>query len=239
MFQKIVPFNTQTHGNKKVKTVDTFHFVAKTHIASLLVNEFKRASADLAIVFLKDGGKYGAYALLGLTPGQNLFVDENGEWTGRYIPAIVRRYPFALGKGQGQDQFLFCIDEESDFISETEGEPLVGPDGKPSEVVEKAKSFLTDIYRFSETTQRFCQEIADRNLLKPLNMQMKDSGTGQVQSVTGAFAIDEQRLSELSDEDFLAFRKNGALPLIYAHIFSLANVQKLIRKQKGRGGAAA
>ncbi len=236
MFKKIVPFNTQTHGNKKIKPVDTFDFVSGTHISSLLVSEFKSACAELPIVFLKEGEKYGAYALLGLKPGQNLFVDEEGQWTGRYIPAIIRRYPFALGKGQGQDQFLFCVDEQSDFLSETEGEPLVGPDGKPTEIVEKAKSFLTDIYRYSETTNRFCKELADKNLLKPLNMQMKDAG-GQVQSVTGAFAVEENRLGDLTDEDFLAFRKNGALPLIYAHLFSLNNIQKLIRLQKKRDAA--
>ncbi|MFP4350507.1 MAG: SapC family protein [Thermodesulfobacteriota bacterium] len=232
MFQKIVPFNTQAHGHKKIKPVDTFHFVSKTHISSLLVSEFKRAAEDLPIVFLKDGENYGAYALLGLKPGQNLFVNPEGEWTGRYIPAIIRRYPFALGKGQGQDQFLFCIDEESPFISDTEGEPLVGPDGKPSEVVEKAKTFLTEIYRYSETTARFCKEIAEKGLLKPMNMQMKHAESGQVQSVTGAFAVDEKQLNELPDEEFLAFRKNGALPLIYAHLFSLSHIQKLIRKQK-------
>jgi hypothetical protein len=231
MFKKIVPFNTQVHGHKKVKPVDSFEFISNTHIASLLISEFKRAATDLPIVFLKEGEKFGAFALLGLKPGQNLFVNEKGEWTGRYIPAIIRRYPFALGKGHAEDQFLFCIDEESPFISDIEGEPLVGPDGKPSEVVEKAKGFLTEIYKFNQTTERFCVELAEKELLKPLNMQMKDAGSGQLQSVTGAFAVDEKRLNELSDEEFLSFRKKGALPLIYSHIFSLSHVQKLIKKQ--------
>ncbi len=228
MFKKIVPFNTQNHSNLKVKPVDSFNFAKTSHIVSIIVNEFNRVALTYPIVFLKDNEeKYNAYALLGLKQGENLFVDEEGKWQSGYVPAIIRRYPFALGKGQAQDQFIVCIDEESPFINEEEGQPLVKEDGNPGEVVEKAKDFLTEIYRFNELTSRFCRELEDRNLLTQLNMQIK-GGEAPV-NIAGCFGVDEKKLNALTDDEFLALRKNGSLPLIYAHLLSLAQIERLAR----------
>lgn len=237
MFKKLVPFNGQRHGNKKLRPVDNFKFAANSYLASLVVNEFSRASSVYPIVFLKDGSKenpekFGVYALLGLRQGENLFVDEQGNWDAPYIPAIIRRYPFALGRSEAEgNNFLVCIDEESEFINETEGQPLTKEDGQPAEVVEKAKEYLSDLYKYGELTTRFCKDLADRELLTPLNMQIRDPHGGPSQSIGGCFGVNENKLNELSDQDFLELRKRGALPLIYAHLFSLPNMERLIRMQ--------
>ena len=44
---------------------------------------------------------------------------------------------------------------------------------------------------------------------------------------SGFRIIDEQKLAELADEDFLEWRKKGWLPFIYAHLFSGAQWQRL------------
>ncbi|GBC61691.1 peptidase [Desulfonema ishimotonii] len=235
MFKKIVPFNTQAHANKKVKPVNTFNFIANTHVVALMANEMSRAAHSFPVVFLKEGENYGLYALMGLKQNENLFVDSEGKWeTSAYIPAIIRRYPFALGKGQpDSDQFMICIDEESDFLSENEGEPLV-TDGKPGPIIEKAKGFLTELYRSGEVTTAFCKALAERDLFSPLNMQLKDKVSGVTQNITGCYAINEKKISEMPDEDFLALRKRGFLPLIYAHTFSLTHIERLVRIQGER-----
>jgi len=234
MFKKIVPFNAQTHGAKRIKPVDNYTFAEKSYIASLVVSEFNRVAPHYPIVFLKEAeSRFGVYALLGLQQGENLFVTEDGKWDAGYIPAIIRRYPFALGKGGEENQFLICIDEESDFLNEEEGEPLV-EDGKPGQVVEKAKQYLSELYRLSELTKRFCQDLIDRDLLMPLNMQVRKGDGETAQSIAGCYGVNEKNLNEMPDDKFLELRKNGTLSLIFAHLLSLSNVEKLVKKRTKR-----
>ena len=62
------------------------------------MHEFARAAAVYPIVFVEDKTKdaFRPVTLLGLDAGENLFVSESGKWEASYIPAIIRRYPFAL-----------------------------------------------------------------------------------------------------------------------------------------------
>jgi len=56
-------------------------------------------------------------------------------------------------------------------------------------------------------------------------------------------AVDENKLNELSDEQFKELRANGALGAIYAHMISLLNWQRVItralRAQQAAAPAAA
>jgi hypothetical protein len=230
MYKRIVPFNTRAFANKKVKPVNNFSFASGNHVVSLMVNEFNRAAGTYPIVFLKEQeDQLSPFALLGFQQGENLFVDADGQWKAGYIPAVIRRYPFALGKGKEENQFMLCIDDESEFLSETEGQPLVQEDGSPGEIVEKAKEYLSELHRSGEITRRFARELSDRELLRPLNMKVQ--GGEKTLNVGGCFCVDEKKLAELPDEDFLALRKVGALPLVYAHLVSLGQMERLARLQ--------
>jgi SapC len=55
-------------------------------------------------------------------------VDSNGAWSGSYIPAFVRRYPFMLGE-MGNDRSVACIDEKYEGLNPTIGERLFTEDG--------------------------------------------------------------------------------------------------------------
>ncbi|MGE0083695.1 MAG: SapC family protein [Desulfococcaceae bacterium] len=233
MYKKLVPFNSRTHAKKRLKPVNSFNFAKNNHIASLMINELSRASSIYPVVFLKEGEKYGLFALLGLKPGENLFVGDKGQWEAGYIPAIIRRYPFMLGKTENSENFMVGLDEESGFLSETEGQPLVDKDGKPSQVVENIKQYLSEIHRFSEITNRFCQDLADRNLLAPLNLQIKSANSGPSLNIAGCHGVHEKKFNELPDTDFLELRKKGLLPLIYSHLLSLAQLDRLIRLRGG------
>jgi len=233
MYKKLVPFNSRTHAQKRLKSVNSFNFAKNNHIASLMINELSRASSIYPVVFLKEGEKYGLFALLGLKPGENLFVGDKGQWEAGYIPAVIRRYPFMLGKTENSESFMVGLDEESEFISDTEGQPLVEKDGKPSQVVENVKQYLSEIHRFSEITTRFCQDLADRDLLAPLNLQIKSANDGPSLNIAGCHGIHEKKFNELPDTEFLELRKKGLLPLIYAHLLSLAQLDRLIRLRGG------
>jgi hypothetical protein len=233
MFKKIVPFAPKNFSGKKVRPVNTFEFAKGSHIASIMVNEYNRAAGIYPIVFLKDGEKYNSYVMMGLNQNENLFIDEEGHWKSGYIPAIIRRYPFVLAKTQQADNFMLGIDEESEFLSDTEGEDLLDSEGNPSKLVENAKQYLTELHKASLMTERFCKELADRELIGPLNLQIR-SGNETMRNIGGCFGINEAKFNELPDEDFLELRKRGILPLIYAHILSLSQFERLVQMRSGK-----
>lgn len=75
-----------------------------------VIDEFVVASRHLPIVFVPTASKPTPVFLLGAQPGENRHVDPAGAWTGGYVPAYVRRYPFIIGDNAGAEP-LVCIDE--------------------------------------------------------------------------------------------------------------------------------
>ncbi len=228
MFKKMVPITKQQHAKKRVLPVNSFKFASNSYLVSVIGSEFNKVATLYPIVFVKDGDELRPFALLGLKQGQNLFVDKEGRWNAHYIPAIIRRYPFVLGRNEGNNELMICIDEESEFVSETQGEPLFDEQGNPAPIIEKARNYLIELQRFSELTNMFSKAMSERELLAPLKMQIKNAQGGMV-NIDGVFAINETKLNELPDEVFIELRKRGALPLIYAHLLSLIQMERLVQ----------
>lgn len=229
MFKKIVPLHNDRHAKLKLKQINSFSFTAGIHLASIMANEFYRAAATYPIVFIEDQNKdeFRPVVLLGLQPQENLFVNAEGQWEATYVPAIIRRYPFALARTGEEGRFTVCIDEESDFFSEEEGQPLFEKKGKPAQLMENIKQYLSRLQQMEQVTQQFCIKLKETNMFAPLNMRVRQADS--IQNITGAYAVNDQRVANLSDETFLAWRKENMLPLIYSHLVSLTQIERLVQ----------
>lgn len=237
MFEKMVPVNKDRHGGKKIKVAGDFKFAAPFHLAYLTVQEFVRAASTYPIVFLEDASQDGfrPVALLGLEAGKNLFVDEAGVWDANYIPAIVRRYPFALAPSNEEDRYLVCIDEASGMLNDDDGVALFDEKGEPSQVMENVKRYLSELQQMDESTRAFTRFLQENNLLTPLSMRVNASN--QVRNITGCYVINEERLNNYGGEKFLEVRDQRYLPAIYAHLISLAQIERLAKRKDGRAPA--
>jgi len=229
IFKKIMPLQQERHGQLKLKPNNSFTFAAGTHVAGVMANEFFQLASTYPIVFVEEPkqDEFRPVALLGLEPGQNLFVDGNGKWEAAYIPAIVRRYPFVLARTNEEGRYTVCIDEESGFFSEEDGRPLFTDDGQPAEVLERVKRYLSGLQQMEQLTKEFCHTLKEHNLFAPLNMRVRKADA--VQNITGAYAVNEQRLEALKDETFLDLRKQKMLPMAYSHLISLAQIERLLQ----------
>lgn len=202
-------------------------FAAQTHYVPLAAVELYEAARDYPIVFA-GGENASPLAILGLRPGQNLFVDAEGRWAeGTFVPAFVRRYPFVLARpGPEVTDFTVCLDESYEGLSETEGGPLFDEQGKESahvsRVVELLKEFLTE----TERTRRFVQRLEQLELLAIQSMQVQDRH-GRKFALRDFRMIDEAKLKGLSDDVLGELHRAGYLGCIYAHLISLGNVTQL------------
>jgi hypothetical protein len=232
----VVPITKESHATKKIKRIESYAFAANYNLASVMVHEFSKAAVNYPVVFIenKQNDGFRPVALLGFSEGENLFVDEDGKWNASYIPAIIRRYPFALAPTQKEGRFTVCIDESSDAVNDEEGQDMFDKNGEPTKLMEQVKRYLAGLHQMEMVTGQFCKTLAEKNLFMPLTMRFRDDKT--IRNVGGAYVVNEKRLNSLSDEEFLALRKDNFLQPIYSHLISLAQVRQLnILKSKRLG----
>ena len=227
MFEQVVPVNKDRHAKKKVRMSNDFGFASNFHLAYLTTHEFVRAALIYPVLFLEDKANDGfrPVALLGLDAGENLFVDSQGQWSASYIPAIIRRYPFALSKSDEDDRYIVCVDEASSLLSDTEGAAMFDEDGNPTQVIDNIKRYLGELQMMDRVTLEFINFLVHNNLLTPSNMRVNVAN--QVRNITGCYVINEERLNNFTDQKFLELRQKGYLPAIYAHLMSLVQIERL------------
>ncbi|TVQ68584.1 MAG: peptidase [Oceanospirillales bacterium] len=235
MFKKLVPLNKDVHAGTKVLPIDSFSFAKPFHIASMMVHEFARAASVYPIVFLEDKeqDEFKPVAMLGLEAGENLFISEDGSWKASYVPAIIRRYPFALARNSDQpEQFTVCIDEDADVVSKAEGQALFDEKGEPTNVVDNVKKYLGEMHQMEIFTKAFSHFLSENNLFTPLSMRVRYDG--QIRNVTGCYVVNEERLNNLSDKKFLEIREKRYLAPIFAHLTSLSQLERLAMLKDGQ-----
>ena len=239
MYKSLVPVNKARHEGKKIKQVQGFGFAADFHIASIMVHEFARASSLYPVVFLEDKEQdsFRPVVLMGMDAGENLFVGADGKWQASYVPAIIRRYPFALASTGEEGKYTVCIDEGSELISETEGVPLFNELGEPAEALENVKRYLGELQQMDAFTNEFCKYMVAHNMLTPLNMRVQQAD--QVKNINGCYVINEERLNGLSVDGFMELRDKRYLPAVYAHLLSLAQIERLMTLKEERLAALA
>lgn len=224
----LVPVSRETQGKMRLKPVTSFSFAAGSGLVRVLAGEAGQIAMNYPIVFVTENDAILPFAMLGLSKGENLFVDDAGRWLGLYIPAILRRFPFFMGRssaGDAKENLMLLVDDA--YLSETEGEPLFGPDeGEPKGPVARAIQFLTEIAIQDARTATIIKSMADSQLFDPLPLQVTRGSDAPV-NLTGIMTINEAKLNALPDDKFLEFRRSGALTLAYAHLISLGQFGRL------------
>ncbi len=226
-YKKPVVLNREAHRPLKVRGVPSFAYAAQTNSVPLTGNEFAAAARSLPILFVPDANKDPSpIALLGLRQDENLFVEANGGWSGSYIPAFIRRYPFVLiDKGTPGD-FMVGIDEAYAGFNADDGEPLFADDGSEGPALKRAIDFLNAYQLEAKKTQDFLAQLQRLELLIPrvINVTQKD---GAKFSLNGFFVVDELKLSKLDDKELGNLMRSGHMGWIYMHLLSIHNITDL------------
>jgi hypothetical protein len=232
------PLDMERHKDKALVARRTFTFAAKSNSVPITVDEIAVCARHYPFVFT-DSNPAVPVAVLGLRQGENLMVDEDGVWDrSTYIPGYVRRYPFIFLERQTANQFALCIDEESGLIENGGGSRALFSDGQPSEITRRALSFCSAYHRQFMATKDFVKAMTDTALLNEKVAQVS-IGDGQRVALQGLRVIDELRLKELADKEFLALRRRGYLSAVYCQLMSQNNWSALARRMSARIPASA
>jgi hypothetical protein len=224
-YDQVQALNSETHAQWRIAPQASWAFAAKAHAVPLLAQEFAAAQADYTIAFAKDeAGTYMPVALLGLKAEQNLFVNAQGQWQqGAYIPAYVRRFPFAPA-GEG-DKMVVVVETSSGVVgSFAEGEPLFD-NGQPTETLQRALGLVEAFHREAQGTQAFCRWLDEQQLLTPVTAEVR-AGEQAAHRLDGMWVVNETKFNALADDEVLKLFKSGQLAWVYAHLMSLKNLSK-------------
>jgi hypothetical protein len=234
-YSQIVPINKSLHQQWVIKPNVDAGFSRNAHVVLALITEFAQLSHEYPIVFMKNGDQVSPVAMLGIREGENLFVDNNGKWDARYIPAYVRRYPFTFTEAP-EGKLLLSIDAAYAGLSKTggEGARLFDLQGKESDFLQNMLKFAQQFQEGYVSTLQFGKELNELGLLKEMDAQMTLSAGGKYK-IQGFYLVDEEKLRVLGAETLVRILKNGMLGAIYAHLLSLDNFNGFIAKLARQG----
>jgi hypothetical protein len=223
MFEKIVVLNSTQPSALRLAPTTDWRFCASELLVPLAYTEMADAAREYPLVFLND--KPLVYALLGFEQGVNAYVADDGRWRAHYRPARLRAYPFALAPVPGQTgRFALVMDADAPQLLQPQGEPLfVG--GQPGPELKARKALLEAMAQAEPATRRVVQAIRAAGLLVDRAVQVREPAPDRP-ALGGFQVIDERALNALPDAAFAALRQAGALPLVYAHLLSMANLRQ-------------
>lgn len=226
MFANAVPLSPAEHSNLKVLETNDYSYARGEVLAPFVFDEVADIAREYPIVFPENDSRMPA-ALLGLENGQNAYLTDDGRWQATYIPAHIRRYPFALAKASGEtdpDRFTIVFDAKAPHFHGPNGHAVFTPDGQLSDHMMRRAELLENIQKKIPVTQRLFMDIDAAGLLVERVIRIRKNG--QEHRIQGLRVIDEKKLNTLPAADFVALRNKGALPLIYAHLLSWANFRQ-------------
>ena len=224
---KLVVLDKVEHKSLKVSPLENLDFAKELSFVPLLANEVALVGEMFPVVFSSDETP----SLLALTSlgGENLAINSEGKYISRYVPAYLRKYPFALASTkEDPEKRVILFDENASNISKTKGNQLFTKDGQESEVLKKAVQFLTDYEKQSMNTAAIVKTIVESGILEPREISVGEGEEKKV-LVKGFQVASRKKLNELDDETLALWVRKGIISFLDAHINSLSKVETLFK----------
>ncbi|MFD1789051.1 SapC family protein [Sphingomonas floccifaciens] len=238
-YNDLVPLSSETHADWRVKPAQAAPFLANQHAVPVTVEEFPLVARHMPVIFAV-GDDPVPLALMGLNEGVNVFIDAEGKLVNDdlYVPAYIRRYPYMLARlTPDANELSLCFDPSSETIGAFEEGEKLFENGQPTEFTKAILGFAEQFEQAGQKTAQFVRELKEYDLLIDGEVSIQPEGSAQPFVYRGFQMVDEKKLSELRGDQLRKMAQSGMLPLVYAHLFSLALMRDVFAKQMATGRA--
>lgn len=223
LYKTLVPLIGERHSNYFLSEDRSYAYASETNAIPITADEFPQAMRSYPIV-LAGSDVPTPVALVGFSVGKNDQVAADGSWKiGAYIPAYLRRYPFAyVRESKEADRNILCADLSS-MIFSTSGDPerALFKDGQPGTVLTNVMEFCNQYEIALQRTRAAMQEAKALDLIDSSSVSI--TRNGKTLKVEGFSIISEEKLRKLSDKQLADFARRGILNIFAAHHLSLTN----------------
>ena len=224
--------DSNTHRNLRLRLpVQDWSVGNKLNALFVAASEFADTCREFPIVFVKSGKDadgsepVAPIAVFGVSQAENLFI-VGERWRGRYMPAVMRMYPFCMARVD-DERLALCLDMAYAGASESEGEALFDAEGKPTELLQSVQKQLEDLEVEVQRTRAVCVRLQELDLLRDMRFDATLPG-GRKHTVDGFLVVDEEKVRNLPDAAVLELHRNGLLGLIHLHWMSMRNMHPLL-----------
>ena len=232
IYERAVPVSPQAHGDISIRSSGDYTFARDVNSVPLMTVEFELSSPEYPVVFTGEGDSLMPAVLLGVRDNENLCVDAEGNWTGKYVPAFVRRYPFVFSSNDGEN-FTLCVDEKFAGVNrQGRGERLFDADGARTQYLQNVLNFLQSYQAQHVATRSFCERLAELDLFESMQAQFV-TRAGQRMLLGGFKSLNREKLRNLPGEALEQLARSGDLDLIYAAVHSMRNFTPLAERFPG------
>ena len=218
IFRAVEAVEPGRHGALRLDRQTGFAFARQLNAVPLGLSEIVAAS-EIPIVLTATATPVPV-AVLGIRAEENLLVQADGAWrAGAYVPGWLRCYPFLLLPAtDAPDKLVLALENGAPLLSTEAGERLFA-DGAPGEVLAGALRFAAAMRAALQDSVAFGQALNDAGLLRPQQADLTLRSGGSMR-VDGFLTIDPDKLDDLPDETFLAWRRRGWVAPLYAMLHS-------------------
>ena len=226
-YESAVPVSATRHADLSIETGTGYAFASHASAVPIMALEFVAAASEYAIVFASVGEEIFPAVVLGMRNDQNLYLGADGQWSAKYVPAFIRRYPFVFSTSEDRKTLTLCIDESYAGLNrEGKGQRLFDEERKPAAYTQRVLKFLQDFQAHFQRTRAFCQRLKELGVLEATGVQVTAAG-GEKISLGGFMVVNRKKLREVPDDKLLAMAKSDELELLHLHLYSLRNFAEM------------
>ena len=217
---------------------------AKLNAIFVCAAEFSDVCREFPIVFVRAGkeadGKdqIAPVAVLGLVQEQNLYL-AGERWRAVYMPAVLRSYPFCIGRVDEQ-RFAVCVDMAWSGVQPAggDGQALFEGDGKPSTLLTEMQKHFELLEGEIQRTRLVGARLLELDVLRDMRFDAT-LPDGRTHTVDGFLTVDQEKMQNLPDNVVGELHRSGMLGMIHLHWVSLGNMRRLLDWHVERGAAQA
>ena len=230
IYGQVEAVNKQRHVGWSIKAGNNYSFAKQVNSVPLMAVEFPNAAEDYSIVFAGSDDELLPVVVMGVREDENLYIDEGGAWKTDYIPAFIRRYPFVFASTDEGKTLTLCLDEAYEGCNqEGRGERLFDAEGEQTQYLTKVLDFLQDYQSHYQRTRVFCKKLTELDVLEDMGAKFTLPG-GEERTLTGFKVINRDKLKAIPQEEMNTLIANDGLELIYLHLHSMRNLNKVLQR---------
>ena len=235
LYDQVEVVNPERHRGWSVKAGSNFEFARDVNSVPLMAVEFPNAAKEYPIVFSGSENEVVPVVVMGIRDEENLYVDDEGKWQAKYVPAFVRRYPFVFSSFDDGLTLTLCIDEKFAGCNQDGlGEQLFDDEGNKTQYLTNVLEFLKQYQASFQQSVQFCKRLKELDILENVEATFTPPD-GQAIVLTGFLTINRDKFKALPDEKIAELVKSDEMELIYTHLVSLRNLESMPQRHGADG----
>ena len=229
---KMAPLDNVRHAALRLRRGHGARFGEAVNQVAVFASEFAAVQREYPILFARlPDGQLQALAILGFDRDENLFLD--GErWDAAYVPALLRRGPFAVGGGNGEATVHVDLAHPRVAAEDEDGEPVFKPHGGDAPALEAAVEALRALHAGTAAGPTMTALFDELGLVESVRLEVQLAEHSTI-DFDGYLAVTQDKIDRLDGVALARLSEAGLLDVAVFAAASLGTMPRLIaRKQR-------